>query len=416
MSATSSFAARDAAFVGASQNYEPVHATSIDRRSRRNIGDDDGGGGGGGGGNNDDGGRRTAFEINDEEGGMDTSTSSSASSSRALLTLMPTSANCRGRLFHLVRRNTWQFALFLFFVGGSITCILLLMSFFPPCVLEGDEFSKPLYESFEPQPSIVPQMNVSAAANVTLERLRVDKFYADFYANVTQKTYRIALVGDSLAGALYIGYNIVGMVSMYLPGLRFQFVPFDVSGSRIADIRARLDQVLAADVDGYFVFFDSDAYDVDEWLMSKDEVAATQATYRANLEYVLRTLNAAKPHGFLALAGPSVAGEGPLFGPVTLWEYYLKYDQLDRYNAINWDVASSLHVLFLNVRRSFLQYKSDYYHNRVGYFGCLTADGNHENPLGATIVVNLLSRALLLWLTESQHIQFNLPDIHRPAL
>ena len=366
----------------------------------------------------------TAFEIDDDPdaggaAGMDVSTSSSSSSvssSKGLLMASPAPTTCCGRLYDRLRRNAWQFALFLFFVAGSITCILLLMSFFPPCTLDGDDdIAKPLYESFEPHPSIVPPLNTSAAANATWERLQLNRFYGDFYANVTRKQYRIALVGDSLAGALYISYNIAAVVNMYLPGLHFSFVPFDVSGSRIADIRGRLDQILAADVDGYFVFFDSDAYDIDEWLMRKDQVAATQAAYRANLEYVLRTLNATKPNVFLALAGPSVAGEGPLFGPVTVWEYYYKYDQLDRYNAINWEVASSLNVLFLNVRRSFLQFKSDYFGGRLGYYGCLTADGNHENPLGATIVVYLLSKALLTWLSKQHHIKFNIPNnIHKP--
>lgn len=42
----------------------------------------------------------------------------------------------------------------------------------------------------------------------------------------------------------------------------------------------------------------------------------TTLTFLQNLNYVLNTITTKKPDAFVALAGPEILGEGPLFSPV----------------------------------------------------------------------------------------------------
>ena len=303
------------------------------------------------------------------------------------------------RLATHLRKRPRAVAVFMLFCATFCLGILALVSFIPPCTLNGlDHFSQPVYSSIQPRLDIIPKLNMSL--NGSAERL--DAFYDEYIANVTQREYRIALLGDSLVGAMYINYPLEFAIKMYLPHFKFKFLPFDVSGSRVADIRSRLDPVIAAKPDGTFIFFDSDECDIEEYRLSRSKVAELRDAYRTDLSYVIQTLNASNPTGYLALAGPSVVGEGPLFGPVPIWSYNHKKIQLDQYRDINYEIAQAHQIPYLDVRASF-KTVSDKFQGRLGYSGCLTTDGNHENEIGATVVAYLLARSLLPWLMEQIH-------------
>ena len=327
---------------------------------------------------------------------------------------------CRERLLTHFRKHAVFTALFAVFAGLMCLSILALVSFVPDCTFKKDDgnerYERPLYANIKPRPESIPYVNTSTVNGTML----LEKFYTEYYHNITAKTYRIALLGDSLVGGLYITYDIKTMLQLYLPMFTFEFVPFDVSGNRIADIRNRLDQVVEAKPDATFLFFDSDCYDIDEYLLSRSKVSEIRDAYRANLEYVLTTLINSNPNGLVALGGPTIGecivpfhlflfhysfrslplslplyylfpddpfftlflslqltfctratfdssihpyiivGEGPLFGPVPLWSYQQKKLQLDQYRSINNEIAASLGVPYVDVRGAFLKYLEGY--------------------------------------------------------
>lgn len=308
------------------------------------------------------------------------------------------SSICR-RFTDQLRKRPRAFAVFLLSCACFCLGILALISFVPPCSLDGrEEYSTPLYKSIQPQSDIVPKLNMSQSGSSE----RLNAFYTQYFANVTKREYRIAMLGDSLVGGLYITFPIQYFMKIYLPHFKLTFLPFDVGGSRIANIRSRLDSVIAAKPDGTFIFFDSDECDIDESLLSRSKVTELRDAYRSNLNYVLQTLNASNPKGFLVLAGPSVVGEGPLFGPVPLWSYNYKQFQLDEYRDMNYEIARSNGVPYIDVRDSFKMVFNNF-RGRLGYSGCLTTDGNHENDVGATVVTYLLACTLLPWFMEQIH-------------
>ena len=213
---------------------------------------------------------------------------------------------CHERLVSHFRKH-WIFTIvFLIFSGLMCLSILALVSFIPDCTFKKDDgndrYERALYADIRPRPGSIPLVNTSTVNGTIL----LEQFYTQYYRNITSKTYRIALLGDSLVGGLYITYDIKTMLQLYLPMFNFEIIPFDVSGSRIADIRSRLDKVIEAKPDGTFLFFDSDCYDIDEYLLSRTKVSEIRDAYRTNLEYVLSTLISSNPNGFVALGGPSI--------------------------------------------------------------------------------------------------------------
>ena len=213
---------------------------------------------------------------------------------------------CHERFITHFRKHAVFSSLFMVFAGLMCLSILALVSFIPDCTFKKDDgndrYERALYADIRPRPESIPLVNTSTVNGTLL----LEQFYTQYYHNITSKTYRIALLGDSLVGGLYITYDIKTMLQLYLPMFSFEILPFDVSGSRIADIRNRLDKVIAAKPDGTFLFFDSDCYDIDEYLLSRSKVSDIRDAYRTNLEYVLSTLLNSNPNGFVALGGPSI--------------------------------------------------------------------------------------------------------------
>lgn len=91
-------------------------------------------------------------------------------------------------------------------------------------------------------------------------------------------------------------------------------------------------------------------------------------------------------------------GEGiRLFAPNSD-RFFKKENMLNAYNIMNEDVANSLNIPFIDVRKAFLA-KIPFY--QLCYKNCVTADGEHENNRGTIIVAKLFSDVLSKWLTSA---------------
>lgn len=120
---------------------------------------------------------------------------------------------------------------------------------------------------------------------------------------------------------------------------------------------------------------------------------------RSGKESLITPINSVTVGAFVALAGSGVLGEGAkLFAPNS--DRFIKKEaMLNSYNSINQDIASALHIPFINVRKKFLE-KVPFY--QLCYKNCITVDGVHENERGALIVAKLFSDILSTWLTAPQ--------------
>lgn len=101
---------------------------------------------------------------------------------------------------------------------------------------------------------------------------------------------------------------------------------------------------------------------------------------------------------YVALAGVGVLGEGKkLFAPHSD-RFIQKESMLNTYNKFNENIANTMGVPFIDVRKAFLS-KVPFY--QLCYKHCVTYDGEHENNRGADIVAKLFADSLSYWLTSS---------------
>jgi hypothetical protein len=219
----------------------------------------------------------------------------------------------------------------------------------------------------------------------------------------TKKGYKVVLLGDSLINYPCQHYDLPQMISSFLPQLQFQFYNYGKDGDKISGITERVDLMLNdvlsnGGLDAVILYWDSDVSDIDEYDMPRTSVGILRTNYRADVEYALNRIKARCPDCYLALAGPEMIGEGPLF-PVRTHAivYYNKQLMLDRYRTINREICSTFHIPYINMRQAFLDAVPSMFY---GYSGCLTVDGEHESIRGATVVAKVFASALLYWLSD----------------
>ena len=161
-----------------------------------------------------------------------------------------------------------------------------------------------------------------------------------------------------------------------------------------------------------------------------------------NLNDTLTTIFVRCSTCFVAVAGPALLGEGPLFPPrnVGPLHYLGKQRMLDKYRSLAREVCAASFVPYIDVRqvptctvRSCCWYCSSYpFHNphvhvhqamedalpamSFGYSGCLTVDGEHENARGAAVVAKHFATALLLGLTGGASTGTDDNHIYVPSL
>ena len=272
-------------------------------------------------------------------------------------------------------------------------------------------------------------------------------------AHDTGDNLRVVFIGDSLINKAQEMFLMLDQISSILkkahPVLSFELLNKGINGNKILDIRLRLYRdCLNFNPDAVVVYWDSDASDVDESLMSPLDVEQLRQEYTSNLQYVLARLVSSGAKVFLS--GPTLLGERP---------HGQNFDdvKLDWYRATNKDVCAEYGVEYIDTRRAFfnalphvageslcglpVMLSAALSGNGIsisgaGMIGCwmsklltggmnlvlsstgrlfraaerwasrghLTLDGEHLNKNGVAIAVQLFSAALDSWLSSRDPI------------
>ena len=103
------------------------------------------------------------------------------------------------------------------------------------------------------------------------------------------------------------------------------------------------------------LFWDSDCSDVDESVLSMEEIVALRANYSQHVQEVGSKilLHPSLRQSCLAIAGPEVLGEGIVANPLEPSRFEGKDGMLDDYRNMTAAVACSLGVNYIDVRQAF---------------------------------------------------------------
>ena len=207
----------------------------------------------------------------------------------------------------------------------------------------------------------------------------------------------VVLLGDSLINRPFEMFNLSQLLTNLTeppPGTNLVFVNSGDNGQEIKDIYARTAAVLAqyAPVWGVVLFWDSDCSNIDESVLTPQQVAALRANYSANLLATERLVLAATPR--LAVAGPELLGEGPLGLP---GRFANKTQMLDDYRVLTRAAADEVGVPYIDMRQAFLDDIPAWW---LIYAGWVTIDGEHPNDRGTKIEAELFATTINGWLRE----------------
>jgi hypothetical protein len=216
----------------------------------------------------------------------------------------------------------------------------------------------------------------------------------------TARQYQIVLFGDSMVGHPEKKYRLSAKIKAFLPQFNVNVSVRGFSGSGIAALQASfLERVLAnttegGHIDALIMLWDSDASD-EKWNIPAHERLAKFQRYLRTTDQVLRRILAAKPGVFLAVAGPLMYGEGPLFAPLRrydhIYDYALYTRVYEEMGLMNRAMCAGMNITYIDVRSTFLRLNP---RRRLGFRGCLTDNGQHENDRGATVVAKEFADAL----------------------
>jgi len=207
----------------------------------------------------------------------------------------------------------------------------------------------------------------------------------------------VVLLGDSLINRPFEMFNLSQLLTDLTepaPNVTLHFINAGNNGEEIHNIYERTAAVLAANAPVWAVilFWDSDCSNVDESLLTPAQVAQLRANYSATLLATERLVLAATPR--LAVAGPELLGEGPLFLPA---RFANKTAMLDDYRVLTRDAAAAVGVPYIDMRAAFLAEIPPWW---LIYAGWCTIDGEHPNDRGTQIEAELFATTINGWLRE----------------
>jgi lysophospholipase L1-like esterase len=201
---------------------------------------------------------------------------------------------------------------------------------------------------------------------------------------------RIVFLGDSLVSRSEQDHRLLERVAERVhdarPGLALDVVNAGVSGNCIADIRARLKDVLALSPSAVVLYWDSDAADVEGPADPPARVGLLRAAYERDLGLVLDGLHAITPR--VVVSGPTLMGERP-------HGRNAKDHVLDAYAEINGRLCLSHHATWVDTRRAAFRWLRRNNSEARRDAGLLTEDGEHLSAAGVSLVARRFARALL---------------------
>ena len=200
---------------------------------------------------------------------------------------------------------------------------------------------------------------------------------------------KIVLFGDSLIDVPFNRNSLDEKIRNQFPYYLLDIVNEGNGGNKIHNLKERMyNDVVLKKPDIVLLYWDSDLSDQDyEFLEEK----STELQYTEDLSEVVRVLkNASK----LAVAGPGILGEGPLF-PKDF--FYRKNKLLNHYREINQNVSLENGVIYLDIRKAFLDFIPSAWIFSMGF---CTLDGEHPNERGSQIIAEQFGLAINLFLSE----------------
>ena len=224
---------------------------------------------------------------------------------------------------------------------------------------------------------------------------------------VLGSTVNITLLGDSLIGR---PCNDHGLESKILERIqpeewksRINLINSGNSGNKIADILARVDDVLSFNnPSAVILFWDSDCSNVDESSMSSEEVTNLRANYSANVQSVTTKILSypSLSKNCFAIAGPEVLGEGITYNPFEPSRFRGKEDMLNDYRAMTKNITESFLLSYIDVRQAFLDDNEEQQWDF--YKGLDTEDGEHPSDRGSTIEATLFANQINIWIADGK--------------
>eukprot|EP01040_Poterioochromonas_malhamensis_P016882 gene16882-19269_t len=202
---------------------------------------------------------------------------------------------------------------------------------------------------------------------------------------------RLNLLGDSLINHPFHWFNLPKKINFFV-NYQFTIGNYGENGQTISEIAARVDQaVYNPTPDALILFWDSDCSNINEYVLTVDQIYNLRQNYAHNVSYVINaTLSAGVK--YMAVAGPGFLGEGPFLLHHGFWH---KVDMLNDYRKINEEVTASWNVTYINVRHEYIKDLPWYWAFNQWY---LTREGEHENARGTRHVARLFGTELQKWL------------------
>ena len=205
--------------------------------------------------------------------------------------------------------------------------------------------------------------------------------------------FKIVLFGDSFINVGCLYFNLAEKLQHQFPHYPLQIINAGVNNNRIADLKARMYRdVVNVHPDGVIIYWDSD---VSDQLVDVLQESTTQQQYKSNCVSVFTTCQNASQ--FIAVAGPSILSEGPIFPRDQYDSYQYKYDVLNQYREINRNISETFHIEYIDLRGA-LQAALPSSWLLARWF--VTSDGEHENERGARILAREFGKVLNAWLNE----------------
>ena len=207
---------------------------------------------------------------------------------------------------------------------------------------------------------------------------------------INNNRIKIVLFGDSLIDVPFTRNSLDEKIRKQFPFYLLDIENQGIGGNKINSIRERMYRdVVSKKPDIILLYWDSDVSDQDaDYLEEK----STELKYKDDLSEVVRVLK--NTTSKLAVAGPGLLGEGPLF---SLDYFYRKNGLLNHYREINKNVSQENGVLYVDIRKAL---KDSIPSAWIFSMGFCTVDGEHPNERGSQIIAEQFGLAINLFLSE----------------
>ena len=187
---------------------------------------------------------------------------------------------------------------------------------------------------------------------------------------------------------------MVAKIKSFIPHYNVNFYNFGHEGDGISALIGRLPSVLNASADAIIIMWDSD---ISANVETVDNIDFLRQHYISNLTYIIRKIQHDRKGIRIAIAGPGILGEGPLFKKELYKTIHTRKIMLNEYSEINRNIALQFDITYIDIRQAYLEQLPSY---RLAYAGCLTVDGEHENDNGLRIISKLVAKAVFDWIND----------------